>query len=448
MRPGRSRPEPGAASRGLAARAVAGVLEAGITLDAALGRLDDGLLAPADRSQARALAYGALRWHHRHRRLLERLLERPPGAGNRLLEALLSVGLFQLLDARQPDYAVVSATVAAARWLGKPRWTGVVNASLRRMQREREALLASMMADDEARFSHPRWLIDRLRGDWPAGWQGILEAAQEPPPLWLRVNQARLSPQQCLAMLAARGVEAVPGPLAGALRLPEALPVQEIPGFAAGELSVQDAASQLAAPLLDARPGMRVLDACAAPGGKACHLLEQAGGRLELLALDADGERLGRVRDNLHRLGLAAELRVADASQPEGWWDGKPFDRILLDAPCSGTGVVRRHPDIKWLRREADIAPMAQRQSALLAALWPLLRPGGRLLYATCSILREENDGVVRRFLAAQPDAGLASPPAGWPAWLRSVDGLGWQALPGDAGTDGLYYALMARGPD
>lgn len=448
MSHGRGRPEPGAASRGLAARAVAGVLDAGITLDVALGRLDLDTLAAADRSQVRALAYGALRWHHRHRRLLGRLLERPPAAAHGLLEALLSVGLFQLLDARQPDYAVVSATVAAARWLGKPRWTGVVNASLRRLQRERGPLLASVLAEEEGRFSHPGWLINRLREDWPVDWEQILEAAQEAPPLWLRVNQARHSPQDGLARLVAGGVAAVPGPLPGALRLVEALPVEEIPGFAAGELSVQDAASQLAAPLLDARPGMRVLDACAAPGGKTGHLLEQAGGALCLLALDVDAARLGRVRDNLQRLGLEAGLQVADAGLPAQWWDGEPFDRILLDAPCSGTGVIRRHPDIKWLRREADIAAMAQRQFELLTALWPLLRPGGRLLYATCSILHEENAGVIRRFLASRSDAVPAAPPADLPAWLQSVDGPGWQALPGRAGTDGLYYALMARGSD
>lgn len=438
--------EPGAASRACAARAVAAVLGAGATLDAALGAPDLQQLTPADRSQARALAYGALRWHHRHRRLLALLLDRPLPGRDRLLEALLSVGLFQLLDERQPDYAAVSATVAATRLLGRPRLAGVVNASLRRLQRERAQLLAEALADEQARSSHPAWLIARLRRDWPGDWPRILEAAQQSPPLWLRVNQARLAPEAGLARLREAGIEAVPGPVPGALRLARALPVADIPGFAAGEFSVQDAASQLAAPLLGASPGMRVLDACAAPGGKACHVLEQAGGDLDLLALDADDARLERVRENLARLALPATSLRADATTPAAWWDGQPFDRILLDAPCSGTGVIRRHPDIKILRRETDIGPMARRQRQLLEALWPLLRPGGRLLYATCSILHEENDDVVAGFLADHTDAAAAEPPAGTlPGWLRCTRDAGWQALPGEADTDGLYYALMTR---
>jgi 16S rRNA (cytosine967-C5)-methyltransferase len=447
-----ARPEPGATSRALAARAVAAVLGAGVTLDAAFGSLELQDLVAADRSQVKALAFGALRWHHRHRRLLALLLDRPLSGKDRLLEALLSVGLFQLLDARQPEYAAVSSTVAATRLLGRPRFAGVVNASLRRLQREREPLLAEALADEEARYSHPAWLIGRLRQDWPGDWQRILEAAQEPPPLWLRVNQARLTPQECQARLQDAGITAVPGPapgpVPGALRLEHALPVADIPGFAAGELSVQDAASQLAAALLGVSPGMRVLDACAAPGGKTGQLLEQAGGRLDLLALDIDAGRMERVRENLARLALTAASCVADAAATASWWDGQPFDRILIDAPCSGTGVIRRHPDIKLLRREADIGPMARRQRELLEALWPLLRPGGRLLYATCSILHEENQAVVAGFLAAHPEAEPAEPPAGaLPGWLRRMDPAGWQALPGDAGTDGLYYALMTRRP-
>jgi 16S rRNA (cytosine967-C5)-methyltransferase len=236
--------------------------------------------------------------------------------------------------------------------------------------------------------------------------------------------------------------------LPDAVRLQQPLPVADIPGFMSGEVTIQDAASQLAAHLLDPAPGERVLDACAAPGGKATHLLERTSGALDLTALDVDAARLSRVRENLVRLGLAATTVAGDAQTPVDWWDRRPYDAILVDAPCSGTGVIRRHPEIKWLRRESDIAGLARRQRAILDALWPLLRPGGRLLYATCSVLGEENTAVVAAFLASHPDAALIEP-AGFvlPDWARSQATGGWQVLPGSADTDGLYYALMTRNP-
>jgi len=439
-----SRREPGAASRSVAAQAVARVLARGETLEAAFAALEVERIAGPDRAQAKALAFGALRWHHRHLGLLGLLLDRPLADRDRRLEALLSVGIYQLLDARQPDYAAVSATVGAARELGLARAAGLVNAALRRLQREREALLARLADDDVARYSHPQWLISRLRRDWPEAWRHLLDASLQPPPLWLRINALAQPPAAYEAQLREQGLEC--GTLQGvptALRLEQALPVADIPGFAAGAVTVQDAASQLAAPLLGPARGLRVLDACAAPGGKATHLLEQAGGELELLAIDIDAARLARVEENLARLRLRATTRVADAAAPEQWWDGRRFDRILIDAPCSGTGVIRRHPDIKHLRRDSDIAPLADRQLLLLERLWPLLAPGGRLLYVTCSVLREENDGVVSRFLAARDDACLCAAPV--PDWLRPLPGGGWQALPGAADTDGLYYALMTR---
>jgi 16S rRNA (cytosine967-C5)-methyltransferase len=438
--------ESGAATRGLAARAVEDVLARGRTLEDALGALPLDTLSGSDRGQVKALAFGALRWHHRHRKLLELLLDRGLPARDRLLEALLSVGLFQLLDAAQPDYAAVSATVAAARWLGLPRVAGLVNAALRRLQRERDELMAQVLDSAEARYSHPQWLIENLQRDWPDDWQGLLAAAQKPPPLWIRVNTARCDMADYLRRLAE--AQLAGEPLAGlpqALRLTPAVPVAAIPGFGSGVATIQDAASQLAAPLLDPAPGERVLDACAAPGGKATHLLERTGGHLDLTALDVDAARLARVRDNLDRLGLAANLVAGDATQPAQWWDGRPFDHILVDAPCSGTGVIRRHPDIKWLRRESDIAGMVRRQREILAALWPLLRPGGRLLYATCSVLATENVAVIRGFLAEHADAALIEPATPPPAWARPQAGGGWQVLPGRADTDGLYYALMTR---
>jgi 16S rRNA (cytosine967-C5)-methyltransferase len=440
------RSEPGAATRGLAARAVERVIGAGRTLDDALASLDLERLGGSDRAQVKAFAFGALRWHHRHLQLLCQLLNRPLPGREKLLEALLSVGLFQLLDDRQPDYAAVSATVAAARWLGKPKAASLVNATLRRLQRERGALLAQALATDEGRFSHPAWLVHRLRRDWPDAWETVLEAAQRQPPLWLRVNITKGSAADYRARLEQAGVAWQAGDLPEAVRLSQPVPVAGIPGFAAGEVSVQDLASQLAAPLLAPEAGMRVLDACAAPGGKATHLLEQSAARLDLTALDIDAARLARVRENLDRLGLAAKTVTGDAQRPDAWWDGRPFDRILVDAPCSGTGVIRRHPDIKSLRRESDIAALAARQLALLEALWPLLQPGGRLLYVTCSILKQENSDVIGSFLAGRHDASLAQPgPALVPDWARPQPGGGWQALPGPADTDGLYYALMTR---
>lgn len=437
----------GALTRALAARAVSGVLAAGRTLDEALKLPGMEALGISDRAQVRALAFGAVRWHHRHRCLLDLLLDRPLRDPERLLEALLSVGLFQLLDARQPDYAAVSATVEAARTLGLGRAAGLVNATLRRLQREKEPLLARVLATPEGRHSHPGWLIAQLHHDWPQHHQQLLDAAQLAPPLWLRINRLRTDRERYGARLAAAGIEArTADELPHAVRLVRPLPVEAIPGFAAGEVTVQDAGSQLAAPLLDPAPGMRVLDACAAPGGKTTHLLEHAGGRLDLLALDIEAERLARLRENLVRLALEARLLAADALQPGQWWNGEPFDRILLDAPCSATGVIRRHPDIKLLRRPGDIAAMAERQLALLEALWPLLRPGGRLLYVTCSLLQAESGEVAARFLAAHADAQLqAAPPGRLPAWAVAQPQGGWQVFPGAADTDGYYYVLMAR---
>ena len=430
----------GALTRALAARAVAAVLARGQTLDTALETLLGGTdqdvrhLPDRDRAQVRALAFGAVRSHHRHRALLKELLDRPLKPGDCTLEALLSVGLFQLADPEQPDHAAVSATVAATRLLGLERAAGLVNASLRRYQREAPGLLDRLRADPAGWYSHPAWLLDRLRADWPDHWQEIAAANQRHPPLWLRVNRNRASVRDYAARLAAElGLSATPLPgFPDALKLESAVPVERLPGFAEGQASVQDAASQLAAQLLAPEQGMRVLDACAAPGGKTAHLLEYAGGQLDLTALDISGSRLTRVESNLRRLGLRATVLVGDATEPATWWDGRPFDRILVDAPCTATGVIRRHPDIKLLRRVEDVPGLVSRQRLLLERLWPLLGPGGKLLYSTCSLLRAENQELVADFLAA----GAAQLEPG-------TTGPGLQLLPGDRDTDGFYYALM-----
>lgn len=438
----------GAAARGLAAQALCRVLSEGVTLDTALGDIAREGVAPGDQAQAKALAYGAVRWHLRHRLILKRLVARPLEKTEPLIEALLSVGLFQLFDERQPAYAVVSATVEAARWLQRPRAAGFINAALRRFQRERDAFMADVLATDEGRFAHPPWLVRRLAADWPAQAAELLEASQAPPPMWLRVNVLKTTPAQyAQRLLSDTGVETAT--LAGfpdALRLSQPLPVGRLSGFQDGLASVQDAASQLAARLLAPVAGSRVLDACAAPGGKATHLLEYARGNLDLVALDEDPLRMVRVRENLQRLGLRAATPVGDAREPDAWWNGKPFDGILLDAPCSGTGVSRRHPDIKLLRRESDVPALAERQRELLERIWPLLKPGGRLLYSTCSVLKAENQDVIGSFLRSHSDAVPVTITEAPPWTMRGPHG-DIQLLPGAADTDGLYYALMTRRP-
>lgn len=442
----------GAGPRALAATIVQGVLGAGSTLDTALAATLPADLPGQDRALVQSLSYGALRWHHRHRALLARLLRRPLGPGDLILEALLSVGLAQLRPEGPPAYAAVSATVAATRLLGRPGAAGLVNGVLRRYQREAAVLDAALDREPTSQWSHPEWLVANLRADWPTRWESVLAANQQHPPLWLRVNRRRGTLADYRARLRAEcQVEAGIHPgVADGLCLGQALPVASLPGFAAGAVSIQDAASQLAAPLLlgpDRLPdgSIRVLDACAAPGGKTAHLLELAP-EAEVTALDIAPERLERLAGNLARLGLSARVIVGDALQPPTWWDGQPFDRILLDAPCSATGVIRRHPDIKLLRRPGDLPALAARQRQLLETLWPLLRSGGRLLYATCSLLAAENTAVIAGFCAAHPEAELLplTGQAGAGLWAAQPGPGSW-LLPGAAATDGFYYALMTR---
>jgi 16S rRNA (cytosine967-C5)-methyltransferase len=387
------------------------------------------------------LCYGTLRWYPQLHYLLEQLLHKPLKPHEYEVQALLLLGLYQLLHLRVPDYAVVAETVAAARGLGKDRVAGLINAVLHNFQRRRSAWLAELERDASGHHAHPVWLLRRLQDDWPEHWQAMVAANNTRPPYSLRVNLARLSRQTYEEHLAAAGIAAQPTPFSAAgITLAKACEVDALPGFREGWVSVQDPAAQLAAGLLDLRPGLRVLDACAAPGGKTGHILETEPD-LTLLALDSDAERLLQVRANLQRLGFAADIRTGDAGAPESWWNGIPYDRILLDAPCSGTGVIRRHPDIKVLRRAADIEPLAARQRALLDALWPLLKPGGRLLYVTCSVLRQENEGTVAGFLSAHRDAHEYPILAAW----GHARPQGRQILPGESDMDGFYYACLVK---
>jgi 16S rRNA (cytosine967-C5)-methyltransferase len=423
----------GARARAEAAICVARVVGEGQTLETAL---ESVRLVERDAALVRALTHGSLRWHQRLTWQVQRLLARPLPARESAIDALIRVGLYQLQFTRIPEHAAVSSTVAAARLLRRPGYAALVNALLRRFLRERKALEAQMERDPQAASAHPGWLLERLQRDWPDRWEQIVAAGNvESPPMWLRVNTRRTSRLEYLALLETAGLIATPcDGVATALLLERPQSVGTLPGFAEGLVSVQDAAAQLACGLLAVGPGQRVLDACAAPGGKAAHLLEAHPDVAELWALDRDPTRVELMRGNFTRLGLAPTLTVGDATQPAGWWDGRAFDRILLDAPCSATGVIRRHPDIKVLRRPTDIGPAAARQALLLRALWPLLKAGGRLLYATCSVLKEENQQQIDAFIAATPDA----------RWAGGAQPH-YQILPGEANMDGFYYACLEK---
>jgi 16S rRNA (cytosine967-C5)-methyltransferase len=431
---------PGAALRGEAARALTRVVFDGISLRVAIAETAPRFADARDRALLSASLFAAARWWLRLDAALAQLLEKPLPPKAREIRALLAIGFAQIAVMQMPDYAVVASCVDAARLLGQPHYSGLVNALLRRFGRERAALDAKLDGDDVTRTAHPRWLIDALRRDWPDDADAILDANNREAPLTLRVNRRRCDTATLLERLLADGIAAGGhADIADAIVLERSTDVTALPGYAEGLFSVQDAAAQRVAELLDVSDGQRVLDACAAPGGKAAHLLERAD--IDLVALDRDASRLPRIAESLARLGLAADIRVGDATAPETWWDGRAFDRILIDAPCSSTGIIRRQPDIKLHRRAADIAGLAATQQRLLAALWPLLAPGGRLVYATCSVLRAENEAVLAAFRAESAEAQSAPVPA---AFGRAA-GDGRQNLPGVGGMDGFYYAILEK---
>jgi len=411
----------------LAAGALEEVL-AGAALHQVLPRYLQQLQTPGERGALQDIVYGSLRQLGRLDAWLAALLERP--LTDPELGWLLRVALYQLAYTRAPAHAVVHNAVSAA---GEGWRRGLANAVLRNFQRRRVELEKIADAQPSARWSHPDWWIDKLQSEHPAHWQAILEASLLHPPFTLRINGRRGDVDGYLQRLTEAGLPAhQTGP--DDVTFDKAVPVHTLPGFDAGDVSVQDAGAQWAARLLDAQPGERVLDACAAPGGKTGHILERAD--VDLTALDVDAMRLARVQENLDRLQLKATLVEGDAAQPDAWWDGRPFDRILADVPCSASGVVRRNPDIKWLRRPEDIAQFAAQQAVMLEALWRLLAPGGTLLYATCSIFHEENEGQVQAFLARHAADAERCP---LPEPLS--DG---PLLPA-AEHDGFYYALLRK---
>ena len=447
----------GAAVRAEAAEAIDAVVARGLSLDAALSDAEPST-DPTDRPLLRMLCYGTLRNHWRLAEWTAELLDKPLPAADSVIRSLIAVGLFQLSESRIPDHAAVSLTVDAARRLRRPKYAPLINAVLRNFLRR--GLAKTEPSSEEALFNHPAWLIGLLKEDWPEQWRKIIAANNARAPMYLRVNRRKATVSEYLERLEA----AQPGPIGAgaegaercantaldgfeqAIRLGAPRPVTDLPGFAAGVVSVQDAAAQLAAPWLLAQGGLRILDACAAPGGKAAHLLELAERGAVLTAVDADARRLALVGENLERLGLSAALKAADASNPEAWWNGVLFDRVLLDAPCSGTGVIRRHPDIKLLRRKSDIADAARQQLGLLTALWPLLAPGGRLLYVTCSVLAAENDDVVARFMSLQEDVVEEQMLPNYNIRdLMHRKARGFQILPGERDLDGFYFACLDK---
>lgn len=419
-------------------------LQAGRSLSELLtGDIAIAGVAERDRALVKALCFGVARWWQRLDAVAGALLSRPLKARDADIKGLILIGLYQLEYTRVAPHAALAETVEAAKQLRKPWAAGLVNALLRGFQRRRRSLLAA--ADDipAARYAHPDWLLRRLQQAWPQDWQQLVQAANAQPPMSLRVNRSRITRAEYFRILLEQRIPARPIPgVASGIVLDRAMDVAALPGFEQGLVSVQDGGAQLAAELLDLGPGHRVLDACAAPGGKTGHILESAPADVTLTAVDVDRRRLQRVRENLHRLGLSARVEAGDAARPAGDWAAARYDRILLDVPCSACGVIRRHPDIKLLRRSSDIDGLVELQRRMLVAVWPLLKPGGMLLYATCSLLPEENHLQVGRFLEQYPDASEVPIDAAWGRARR----LGRQTLPGDRTMDGFYYARLLKG--
>ena len=397
--------------------------------------------ATADLSPlSKELCFGVCRHYYRLQALADCLVNKRPKQMD--IWICLLMGLYQLHYMRIPDYAVVKETVGLLTPIKKPWAKGLVNAVLRSYCREQEALLTRLTDNAGFIYGHPDWLIKRIKQAWPQHWQSILQANDIHPPMSLRVNSARWAASDYLTRLQEAGIDAhLHKYSSNGITLTTPCDVHELPSFADGDVSVQDEAAQLATSLLALKPALRLLDACCAPGGKTCHILETQPDLSACVALDIEKSRLARVQDNLNRLNLHATLVQGDALQPQTWWDGMPFDRILLDAPCSATGVIRRHPDIKLLRTEADITAVVQLQHDLLQALWPLLAPGGIMVYATCSIMPEENELQVARFISHQTDCQFLANEHDW----GHSTGHGWQVLPGENNMDGFFYSVLQK---
>jgi len=398
-----------------------------------------------DRGLLRQLCYGTMRDIAQLNIIASQLLRRPFKPVDFDVRALLLVGIYQLRSLRVPSHAAINETVDAAHGLNKSWAAKVINGVLRNYQRQQDDLEALVQESDAGRYNHPEWFVRKVENNWPEHWQQILDGNNDPEaPLTLRVNQTQISRTDYLAMLAEEGISADATPYSEqGIMLQEALDVVALPGYSEGLFSVQDEAAQLSASLLDLQPGQRVLDACAAPGGKLCHILEHQPALAQVDAIELEERRINRVHENLRRLQLSANVQVADAASQD-WWDGESYDRILVDAPCSATGVIRRNPDIKYLRKGEDITAIANIQLSILQNLWQMLTPGGKLLYATCSIFPQENERLIKRFISQQSDAQHLPLDAAWGIERP----YGRQLFPQPGSHDGFYYALLEKSAD
>ena len=426
----------------VAAKVIQDVAGSKMQLNDALLHHAGSLTNPADQPLVQELSYGVLRWWFALREAALGLLQAPLKPKDLDVFCLLLVGLYQLQHTRIPPHAAVSETVAAVRQLKKAWADKLLNAVLRRYTRESASSTAAKPLSQQAQYSHPSWLLEKLKNAWPEQWCDIVAANNERPPMVLRINQQKTTRDEYLCLLQSAGINAIEADYAPhGVILTHPVGVEKLPGFHQGLVSVQDSAAQLAAGLLQTQAGERVLDVCAAPGGKTAHLLETMPKLAEMVALDIDSQRMRRVEDNLRRLHLNASLICGDAITPQQWWDGVYFDRVLLDAPCSATGVIRRHPDIKVLRQGQDVSRIIELQRQILDAMWSLLKPGGMLLYATCSVLPEENEKQIALFIERNKNACYQSIDAPW----GHERPFGRQIFPGENQMDGFYYACMVK---
>jgi 16S rRNA (cytosine967-C5)-methyltransferase len=427
-------------ARNAAIAVLTAVLVKGRSLATARAMIAQGVEDRRERSLAMELVNGVLRWRFRLEAVLAQLLNKPLRNKDRDIQLVLLIALYELVELSTPDYAVVNEAVAQTRHLRKQWASAMVNGVLRGFIRDRQNLLARADEHEVARFSHPQWFIDLLRQDWPQQADEILEANNRRPPMWLRVNRARVSVDDYLELLREQQLHVTRHPVVEtALKLDKPVDVSVLPGFSDGLVSVQDAAAQLAAKLLAAEDGEQVLDLCAAPGGKTCHVLENSTG-IQMTAVEIEPLRMQSLQQNLDRLGLQARLVVGDATEPQNWWHGELFDRILLDAPCSASGVIRRHPDIKSLRQPGDLAALTDIQQRILQQGWDMLKPGGVLLYVTCSVLKQENEQQIERLLSAVAAEEIVLDESWGIACCH-----GRQLFPGDHGGDGFYYAKLKK---